>query len=1153
MVDKETAQLSSTAGADAPAAISTSSEELAGLLTLAGAGSPTSCLWVGRNDVLVDRLAPIIGASCENFLISNSFGDSVADLVEGCAVPGLPVSAEAMPTLAAVIDYTVTRPEPNRAIADYSRVRATMRGDASRSALDTIRDDLQMASFDIAVISGERVLADAIVARVIGSRAIFIDGTKDTFGGSAAFARLFAHPHYLLAASHDFEAGGWALFVQRDMSKSNLPIHFFTIVLNGEPFIRYHERMLLELDCPWHWHIVEGVASLVKDTAWSVAAGGHIPPEVHNRGKSNDGTTEYLDDLKARFPNRVTIYRKPDDVFWDGKQEMVSAPIPNIQEPCLLWQIDADELWTAEQVHTVRQKFIDQPERSAAYFWCNYYVGPEKGVSTRYNYAQNPKQEWLRVWRFEPGMKWDKHEPPVLAGYGPGGEAYDVGQQAPFTHREMEMCGAVFDHFAYTTAEQARFKEAYYGYTNAVEQWQALQQVTSGSGHLRDYFAWVSDETMFDDVQRLEWAPLAYVDPASGEWRFRSGAEVAALKAERRTRKRPRIVVDGVFYQLSSSGIARVWTNLLKEWVRTGYADNVVLIDRAGTAPRIDGVIYHSVALHDWETIDGDSRMLQEVCDLEGADLFLSTYYTTPTRTPSVFFGHDMIPEIMGFDLDDVWWRQKRRAIQYAAGHIMVSQSSANDMCRFHPMVDPQRVLVAHNSVTPVFHPCTTDEVARFRSENGIDRDFIMLVGERFGWRGYKNGGVVFAALAQMDPKERPLLVCVGGQSELEETGRAFLGPDDVKLLKLDDDGLRACYGAALAYVCPSSLEGFGLPIAEAMAVGCPALVCRNSSIPEVAGEAGVYFDQADPADLVRAIRLVRDSAARAEIIPAGKAQAASFSQERSAKLIADYCEDIFAGIREGRIKDMSQSLEDALTDAECRRAAEVRTTSLQSTMDELKRRLASSVRIPAFESQFAEQPAPPSPSAPQADTSLLIAMERRLASAYARLRTYEAAAAGAHGLQAQESTPIFAVLEAAQASGVQQGPAFAELVSVRGLNEIEGPYPEFGIHRAFRWQVQPASAFSFTFPAHGKAIFEIDFSNVEPEQKVRILMDGMPIGDACLPEYGWDHVWHMSLPVEVTPGEHSFTVEVQAHGTIDSDPSPRYIAIHGVSARLDG
>ncbi|NBW74170.1 MAG: glycosyltransferase [Sphingomonadaceae bacterium] len=1135
---------------DDSAQFSATTEEVVNWLHLAQVSSPKTCLWIGQNASFAARLSPLLGPSCATLVLSNSAGDLQQGLENGQFVAGPAVAADALPDLAAVIDHAVTQPDPNLAIAAHSKVCAALRGELRQPALDRISEDLQISRFDLAIIAGEQILADVITQKVIGSRAILVDGTRTTFGGSAAFARLFSNPDYLLAAFNDLESGGWALFVQRETTKSNLPIHFFTIVLNGEPFIRYHEQMLLELDFPWHWHVVEGVASLVKDTAWSVAAGGHIPDSVHAHGKSNDGTTEYLDELKARFPNKITIYRKPDHVFWDGKQEMVSAPIPNIQESCLLWQVDADELWTAEQVRTVRQKFIDHPEKSAAYFWCNYYVGSEKGVSTRYNYAQNPRQEWLRVWRFEPGMKWDKHEPPVLAGFDADGNSYDVGQQSPFMHREMELCGAVFDHFAYTTPEQARFKEAYYGYANAVEQWQALQQVSSGSGHLRDYFAWVSDETMFDDVSRLGWAPVAYIDPQSGKWRFRSAAELEALKAQLGQRQKPRIVVDGVFYQLSSSGIARVWTSLLQEWIRAGYADNIVLIDRAGTAPRIDGLIYHSIELHNWDTVDGDARLLQEVCDLENADLFLSTYYTTPVRTPSVFFGHDMIPEIMGFDLDDLWWRQKRRAIQYAAGHIMVSQSSANDMCRFHPEVDPARVLVAHNSVAQVFTPCTQDEIDRFRQDHGIERDFIMMVGERFGWHGYKNGGVVFAALAQMDPKDRPLLVCVGGQSELEETACAFLDPEDVKLLKLDDAGLRACYGSALAYVCPSRLEGFGLPVAEAMAVGCPALVCRNSSIPEVAGEAGVYFDPSDASDLVAAIQKVRSKPFRDEFVAAGLAQAASFSQERSAKLIAEYCESVVRDLNEGKIRQTSQALEDAYNDAEARRSAEQKAQALQQTMDELKRRLASSVRIPAVRVQDVPAFAPP-PMETRIDDSLLIAMERRLANAYAQLRSYERATS--EGIAAAQPTPILEVLGAAQAAVDAQPSAdrFAPLLKVHGLNGIEGPYPEFGISKAFRWQVEPASSFVFQFQESGPVVFELDFSNVEPDQKLRVLLDGEKIGEVVPPEYGWDHVWHISLPASVDEGERHFVVEATASGTIDSDHNPRYIAIHGISVRL--
>ena len=59
--------------------------------------------------------------------------------------------------------------------------------------------------------------------------------------------------------------------------------------------------MLAKLPFRWHWHVVEGVAALRHDTAWSTANGGRVTDDIHREGRSNDGTSEYLDDLAARF------------------------------------------------------------------------------------------------------------------------------------------------------------------------------------------------------------------------------------------------------------------------------------------------------------------------------------------------------------------------------------------------------------------------------------------------------------------------------------------------------------------------------------------------------------------------------------------------------------------------------------------------------------------------------------------------------------------------------------------------------------------------------------------------------------------------------------------------------------------------------------
>jgi hypothetical protein len=301
---------------------------------------------------------------------------------------------------------------------------------------------------------------------------------------------------------------------------SQLPIHFFTIVLNGKPFIDYHIKAFKQLNIPWHWHIIEGVAELSHDTAWSVALGGKIPEKLHNKGTSNDGTTETLDLLKLHYPNNISIYRKPRGVFWDGKQEMISAPLSNINQPALLWQIDSDELWTPDQIHTMHQMFIENPKKTSAWFWCWYFVGPEKVICTRNCYAQNPNQEWNRVWRFEPGMIWATHEPPVLGFKANDGNYYDVGRINPFTHAETEANGLVFEHYSYVTESQLQFKESYYGYKGAVEAWKHLQEATAPTVMLREFLPWVSDHTEVSSTHTYELKPIAYVDKTTNSWRF---------------------------------------------------------------------------------------------------------------------------------------------------------------------------------------------------------------------------------------------------------------------------------------------------------------------------------------------------------------------------------------------------------------------------------------------------------------------------------------------------------------------------------------------------------------------------------------------------------------------------------------------------------
>jgi glycosyltransferase involved in cell wall biosynthesis len=486
--------------------------------------------------------------------------------------------------------------------------------------------------------------------------------------------------------------------------------------------------------------------------------------------------------------------------------------------------------------------------------------------------------EWLRTWRYVPNCRWAAHEPPRLAALQPDGSWADQGLLKPLRHEETEAAGLVFHHYAYARESQLRFKEIYYGYANAVEGWRRLQAQTEFPRALKEFFPWVRDETQVDRTERLGVPDLA-----------EAGALLSAdLPSGPRSAD---VVIDGVFFQYYNTGIARVWRSLLKEWAQTEMGPRLLILDRGGKAPRIPGLRYLDFPAHNYGDLSADRELVQEACDYAGARVFISSYYSAPLTTPSIMLVHDMIPELLGADLSQPMWVEKTHAVETASAFVCVSEKTAQDLVRFHPEIPAGRITVAHNGVS--FGQPSPERLAAFQQKYGIEKPYFQLSGAR---SSYKNTIQFFGAFAKLgEQRNAYAIVCTGPGEALPPEFAALAGEASVHMLDLSDEELECAYGGALALVYPSLYEGFGMPIIEAMACGCPVITCPTGPLPEVAGEAAIYVPPHDLEETFRALCRVQDPDVRADFVAKGLERARRFSWRKMAAQIAAVAESVLA------------------------------------------------------------------------------------------------------------------------------------------------------------------------------------------------------------------------------------------------------------------
>ena len=283
-------------------------------------------------------------------------------------------------------------------------------------------------------------------------------------------------------------------------------------------------------------------------------------------------------------------------------------------------------------------------------------------------------------------------------------------------------------------------------------------------------------------------------------------------------------------------------------------------------------------------------KYAQEQLAVIDFDLFIPTYYNPYFvdiigEKPYVLTVYDMIHELFPqyFSASDKTSQNKSRLLANAAQIIAVSNNTKKDILKFFPNISEEKITV-------VYHGFSRE------NENDVEvtlpKQFVLFVGNR---ENYKNFDFFLEAIQETLRNDNELyLVCAGG-NPFRSDEKALIKSLNLegKVLQRNflDTELNSYYQQALCFVFPSIYEGFGIPIMESMINNCPIILTNNSCFPEVAGEAALYYELNNKADLKEKVEaFVYNEELRRKYANLGSQRVKAFTWEKA----ADECLQVY-------------------------------------------------------------------------------------------------------------------------------------------------------------------------------------------------------------------------------------------------------------------
>ena len=340
------------------------------------------------------------------------------------------------------------------------------------------------------------------------------------------------------------------------------------------------------------------------------------------------------------------------------------------------------------------------------------------------------------------------------------------------------------------------------------------------------------------------------------------------------------IVFDNIVYSLQKAGgISVVWQELTSRFLLSKL-DDVFFIEHKNDTKNI----FRKLIKIPRRSVFSIRRMpilleryLSPKLDFDVPFIFHSSYYRicNNKNAINVTTVHDFTYDYY-YKGKRLWaflhiW-QRNRAIIKSDAVVCISENTKNDLLKFIPNINPQKIHVIYNGVSSEYKILPEKEIISEFSE------CILFVGQR---TSYKNGCFFINALKNTKYK---VVFCGPKLSSKEvEFLNSIIGKDRYKsFFGLSNRELNIIYNSCKCLVYPSSYEGFGIPVIEAQSAGCPVIAFNASSIPEIIGDTTLLMNKLTEKELLDKIELLNDNSIRNMVITKGLLNAKSYSWDNS-------------------------------------------------------------------------------------------------------------------------------------------------------------------------------------------------------------------------------------------------------------------------------